>query len=198
MEGQLLAESWVDSMAEKEQGNHSQTDSDVEAISEAEVAVENPSCEALEKLETEVPEVLSALTDDQRSKLVGFVAARYEMQSHSGPLPRPEDIALYNKHIPNGADRIMAMAEEQAKHRQRMESKMVDGHIKQSGTGQKFALVIGITGMVTGAGVALMGHDWVGAGIAGTTVISLVYAFITGQRSQRDVSGEDNSSGEEE
>jgi len=183
-------------MAEKEQINHTQPDSDVEAVSQPVLGEENPSCEALEKLETEVPEVLSALTDDQRSKLVGFVAARYEMQSHSGPLPRPEDIALYNKHIPNGADRIMAMAEEQAKHRQLMESKLVDGHINQSGTGQKFALVIGITGMVTGAAVALMGHDWVGAGIAGTTVISLVYAFITGQRTQRDVSDADASSGE--
>lgn len=48
---------------------------------------------------------------------------------------------------------------------------------------------------MAGTVVTLMGHDVVGVDIAGTTVISLVYAFITGQRSQRDVSGEDNSSG---
>ena len=34
-----------------------------------------------------------------------------QQKIHSGPLPAPEDIELYNKSIPNGADRIMKMAE---------------------------------------------------------------------------------------
>ena len=34
-----------------------------------------------------------------------------QQKIHSGPLPAPEDIALYNQVIDNGANRIMAMAE---------------------------------------------------------------------------------------
>ncbi|WP_417999900.1 DUF2335 domain-containing protein [Kiritimatiella glycovorans] len=107
------------------------------------------------------------------------------MKSHRGPLPPPEDIALYNRHITNGADRIMSMAEKQSDHRRNMERIIVTSQTSQSGRSQLFGLLIGLFGITAGAIVATMGHDWVGGGIAGTTVVSLVYAFITGQRSQR-------------
>ncbi len=186
-------------MADKKQTDLVLSEENVQVSEpELEVAAGNSCCDILEKLEIEAPEILSELSVDKRKKLIGIVAARYEMQSHSGPLPRPEDIALYNEHIPDGANRIMTMAEEQAKHRQGMERKMVEGAINQSGTGQKFALVIGITGIVAGTIVTLMGHDVVGGGIAGATVISLVYAFITGQRAQKDEPGDEASSCGEE
>ncbi|ELR72618.1 hypothetical protein C900_00997 [Fulvivirga imtechensis AK7] len=36
-------------------------------------------------------------------------------KTHSGPIPDPETLSHYNKIIPNGAERIMAMAENQQK-----------------------------------------------------------------------------------
>jgi uncharacterized membrane protein len=40
----------------------------------------------------------------------------------SGPLPPPEILAKYNDALPNGAERIVAMAEGQMKHRQALEN----------------------------------------------------------------------------
>ncbi len=151
----------------------------------SETVEENPCCEVLQRLEIEAPEILSQLPREQRRKLLSIVTTHLVMKHHQGPLPTPEDIALYNQHIPNGADRIMAMAEKQADHRREMESSIVTTQNSQSSRGQLFGLLIGIFGIVTGAIVTLMGHDVVGGGIAGATVISLVYAFITGQRAQR-------------
>ena len=126
-----------------------------------------------------VPE-LEKLSSESRRKIISVLGS-YQ-KHHSGPLPAPEDIELYNKHIPDGGDRIMQMAESQAAHRMNMESRILstqEGHNKR---GQVFALSIGIFGILTGAIVTILGHDVVGGGIAGTTVVSLVYAFVSGKK----------------
>lgn len=41
----------------------------------------------------------------------------------SGPIPPPEMLAQYNAVLPNGADRIVKMAEDQSAHRRRVESR---------------------------------------------------------------------------
>lgn len=141
--------------------------------------------EVVELLQSEAPDVLKALPKDKRDKLIAVVRSIVVTKHHQGPIPSPEDIALYNQHIPNGADRIMSMAEEQSKHRMKLEGVVINSQQKQSERGQVFGLIIGIFGITLGSIVTLLGHDWVGGGIAGTTVISLVYAFITGKRAQK-------------
>jgi uncharacterized membrane protein len=136
-------------------------------------------------LEVEIPEVLAALSKNQRKRLLSVMQAIKVSESHSGPIPRPGDIAEYNKHIPDGANRIMTMAEDQSKHRIEMEKIVVTKQQQQSTRGQIFGLIIAIFGISAGSIVAVMGHDAVGGAIAGTTVISLVYAFVTGRRQQR-------------
>ena len=145
----------------------------------------SPGNDVLQRLEIEAPEILRQLPKEQRRKLLSIVTTHSVTKHHQGPLPTPEDIALYNQHIPNGADRIMVMAEKQADCRREMERSIVTSQNSQSARGQLFGLLIGIFGIVAGAIVTLMGHDVVGGGIAGATVVSLVYAFITGQRAQR-------------
>jgi uncharacterized membrane protein len=41
----------------------------------------------------------------------------------SGPLPHPHLLAQYNKAVPDGAERILRLAEGQVEHRQSMESR---------------------------------------------------------------------------
>ncbi len=136
-------------------------------------------------LEVEAPEVLASLSKDKRKRLLAVMRSVTLTKTHSGPIPRPEDVAEYNRHIPDGANRIMQMAEEQAKHRMEMERIIVTNQQAQSGRGQVFGLIIGLFGIGAGGTVAVLGHDVVGAAIAGTTVVSLVYAFITGRRRQQ-------------
>ena len=45
-------------------------------------------------------------------------------QTFSGPLPPPDALKRYSDIIPNGAERIMAMAEEQSKHRRELEKNL--------------------------------------------------------------------------
>ena len=156
-------------------------DDDASSATEDERGKE-PCAEVLERLEIEAPGILSKLPREDRAKLLHIVTSQRLMKSHRGPLPPPEDIALYNKHITNGADRIMSMAEKQSDHRREMERPLVTCQTGQSTRGQIFGLLIGLFGITAGSIVALLGHDWVGGGIAGATVVSLVYAFVTGQR----------------
>jgi uncharacterized membrane protein len=139
-------------------------------------------------LEVEAPEVLAALPKDKRRRLLAVIRSVSVVETHIGPIPRPEDIAEYNKHIPDGANRIMKMAEDQSKHRIEMERIIVTEQQSQSTRGQIFGLIIAVFGIGAGAIVAIMGHDAVGGAIAGTTVVTLVYAFITGRRKQRHAS----------
>ena len=53
-------------------------------------------------------------------------------QTFSGPLPPPEILAKYNSVVPNAAERIITMAETQAAHRQRIESKVIESNIRNS------------------------------------------------------------------
>ncbi len=133
----------------------------------------------------QMQDIFSSLPEEKRAILVRKVRSLTLAKSYCGPIPSPEDIALYNQHIPDGADRIMRMAEKQADHRISIEKTVITAQQKQSARGQIFALIIGMFGIGVGATVVLLGHDAVGGAIAGTTVISLVYAFISGRRSQR-------------
>jgi uncharacterized membrane protein len=84
----------------------------------------------------------------------------------------------------------MEMAEKQQSHRIEIEKLVVESQQRQSGRGQIFALIIGISGIGAGTFLAANGHDYVGGIIAGSTVVGLVYAFITGRRKQFPVNKE--------
>jgi len=143
-----------------------------------------PCCEVLEKLEIEAPDILASLPKENRAKLIRIIKSQMVMKHHEGPLPAPEDIALYNQHIPNGAERIMALAEKQFEHRRKMESLVIPGKLSSIARGQIFGLVIALFGLIAGTVITLYGHDWVGGILLGTTIVSLVGVFIFGQRQQ--------------
>ena len=44
-----------------------------------------------------------------------------QVQQWAGPLPAPESLIKYNEAVPNAAERIVAMAENEMKHRHSME-----------------------------------------------------------------------------
>ncbi|MBZ0242901.1 MAG: DUF2335 domain-containing protein [Bacteroidales bacterium] len=106
-------------------------------------------------------------------------------KSHSGPLPDADTLIKYNSIIPNGADRIMKMAENQQAHRIKLESKVIASQSSQSNLGQLFGLIIGLVGIGCGTFLAATGEPTVGGIIAGGTVISLVSVFVIGKSIQR-------------
>jgi len=137
-------------------------------------------------LQERIPGILKNIPQEKRSALARASFQASEMLViHQGPLPDPETLAKYGEIIPEGADRIMRMAEGQSQHRIELEKTIVGSQQGIARRGQVFALIIGIFGIGVAAYLAMNGHDAVAGIIGGTTVVSLAVAFIAGRRIQQ-------------
>ncbi len=103
---------------------------------------------AASERDTGLPEVEVAdgeiVDEPTREQLVQILAA----SQFRGPLPPPEMLAQYNEALPDGADRIVTMAEKQADHRRRVESR-----------GQIFGFSIAMTAILGGIGLIADGRS---------------------------------------
>ena len=87
-------------------------------------------------------------------------------------------MAQYEKTLPGSADRIIAMAEMQNKHRREMEKTDLPVQHKQFKRGQKYSLIIGILGLAATTVLGLCGHDVVAAIIGSITIGSILASFF--------------------
>ena len=83
-------------------------------------------------------------TSPQQGQQVVQVSAA----AFSGPLPHPSLLEQYNKVIPNAAERILRMAEQEGEHRHYIERELVDAQASQLKMGSIFAFVLGMTTVV--------------------------------------------------
>lgn len=102
---------------------------------------------------------------------------------YSGPLPHPRHLAQYDSLIPDGAHRVMAMAEDALAHNHSMQAKLVDCEVgdRKRGMWMGFAsfaalilcalLVMLITGSEVGAGLFLA-----------AAAVNVIGIFINGRR----------------
>jgi len=103
-------------------------------------------------------------------------------QTFSGPVPPPRLMAEYKTVAPDLPDRILTMAEEEQKHAHAMERAALTATIANETRGQIFAFIVSLI-IIIGA-VYLIDTDKPVAGtiLAGSTLISLAYLFITGRK----------------
>jgi len=150
----------------------------------------------LEKLiQEKAPEILEAIPVGQRPKLAKVIIEQTRISYRSGLLPEPTELAAYNEIIPNGADRIMIMAEAQNSHRLNLETTVVGSQQKQEERGQWFGLIIALFFGSCGLYAAINGQPWFGGVISGTTLVSLVGVFVYSKRkSQKELSDKRQSS----
>ena len=113
-------------------------------------------------------------------------------QEFEGPLPHPKTLAGYERIEPGTANRIICLAENEARHRHEMEHKMLDAEIagnrKEASEvfiGQLFGFVIAISTIVGGVYTAVNGAEWPGAVIGSTGVTGLVSVFVLGRKSSK-------------
>jgi len=142
-----------------------------------------------EQLSALDPEIFEGIPEQKRDRIVRSLAITLR-RTHVGPLPDPETLKEYAAMIPEGADRIMKMAEKQLHHRMEMENRVIRGQMLQSNIGQIFAFLIGLAALASATYCIVSGHEWAGSilGIGGMT--GLVTAFIKGREHQSEDLGE--------
>ena len=108
-----------------------------------------------------------------------------QAEHHSGPIPPPKILEEYNKVIPNAAERILKMAEDQTVHRIKIESQVISLDARNSTLGILSAFIITLAVLALAAYALKLGQT-VAGGFLGTLGIgSIVGAFIYGTRSRQ-------------
>ncbi len=93
-------------------------------------------------------------------------------------------LAQYNNCLPNGAERIVALAERQAEHRQALEGAVIRGNIRAEARGQVFAFLLGLAAIVGGIVLIALGKDVQGLAAIVTAFAGLAGVFVYGRRQQ--------------
>lgn len=123
------------------------------------------------------PKVLEGVSQKKKAEIIQvFSQAAVSIQkSRSGPLPSPEDLAEYANIIPNGAERIMAMAEKEQGHRHELNNTISRRELNQSSTGQILGFILALITIIMGGVLLYLGID-----IAGYVAIILPLAGLVG------------------
>lgn len=157
-------------MADKE--NKTDNESGVEKIDASEL---------VNVINTHNPRLFDGIKKEKQAEILKAFSIGYMQiqKHHSGPLPDAETLQHYADIIPNGAERIMVMAEKEKDFRHgvtRTESKR---NLNQKAIGQVFGFFIAILGIGGGIFLAYSGKETAGL----TTIISsigvIVGVFIT-------------------
>jgi uncharacterized membrane protein len=106
------------------------------------------------------------------------------LQQWAGPLPHPEALERFDALVPGAANRIITMAENDAKHLQNMEVAHSNLQHSERRLGQVFAFFIAIAALSASAFLGYTGHEVTASIVGGTTVLGLVTAFIVGRSSK--------------
>ncbi len=131
------------------------------------------------------PQIPNALQQQEGQEKLAAEIVGIMHQSFSGPIPPPTILKEYNQIIPNGAERIMAMAEAQSEHRRKLESKALNTDSRNSLWGLIFAFILGMTVVISGVIVVFKGYKTTGSFISTTGLATLLGSFIYGTRERR-------------
>ncbi len=107
--------------------------------------------------------------------------AQFQQATFSGPMPPPAVLEGYERLVKGAAERILVMAESDAKHQQEIEFAALRAAEAEIKRGQLFGFVIGLTALGASMLALAMGSPAVAGVIGGTTVVGLVSVFIVGR-----------------
>ena len=138
-----------------------------------------------EQAETSPPILVTPTKASSDSRVISHELS-FSESIWMGPIPPPEILAGYEKALNGAADRILAMAETQQKHRHEMESKVLDSHIARSQQGLWCGLVVAIGGLSVSAFSIYWGYSTAGVLLGSGTLASLVGVFVYGKREQKE------------
>ncbi len=126
------------------------------------------------------------LAEPERGASLHVTAQQTTEISFLGPIPPPEFLEAYESVLRGSADRILAMAEDQSRHRQKLEENVVKGGSRNQILGMILAFVLSL--LTIGFGGFLIYHNksLEGFGLVLADLVALVGVFIYGRHTQRE------------
>ncbi len=106
------------------------------------------------------------------------IVRRAAMQVYSGPIPSANELRKYEEVVPGAADRILKMAEEQSRHRRKMESEMLQASIRAERIGQILGFMIFLTALLAGIVLMGLGKDAIGLITSLGSLAAIIGLFI--------------------
>lgn len=122
-------------------------------------AREHTKTESSKTLETKeivaIIDKIEQLSPEKQSQILQTV----QTTLYSGPIPPPDAFADYDKVLPGAADRIMTMAENQSRHRQKMEQEVVFSQIRDNKRGHWFGFIVALICIIGGFILIYLGKE---------------------------------------
>lgn len=118
---------------------------------------------------------------NNNSKLV----AESYFQSQQGPLPPPEDFALYNQILPGSAKQILDMATKEQDHRISQESKALDANILVTKREQTFGFSLALSAIISATILLMYDKDIAGGAIFIAALGSLILNSFYGHKKKK-------------
>lgn len=100
-----------------------------------------------------------------------------------GPLPPPAVLSAFDEVIPNGAERIVRMAELEQEHRHTVERVQTDSDAKAIKRGQWTGFAISAIAIGGAIATALAGHHWsISIALVSVPIASVVRVLVNGRQ----------------
>jgi uncharacterized membrane protein len=127
------------------------------------------------------------VNEQQKPQVRQQVMLTYQHSEYSAPIPHPELLAGYERALPGCAERIVAMAEKEQRHRHEMQKQELDARLKMMQRGQYFAFGLGAVGMI--GGLALVGASKPVGGLSAfcLSLGSLVGVYLFNSKLRREM-----------
>lgn len=126
----------------------------------------------------------SQVSSEPKKREVRLAYEQILRASFSGPIPPPKILKGYEDVFPGCAERIVAMAENQSRHRMGLEKSRIDTANRTEQCGQIFAFVIALAAITGGIYLISIGKDASGLTAIISSVGLLVGAFVYGKYAQ--------------
>lgn len=117
-----------------------------------------------------------------------MIAAHQEVSvttEFHGPIPDPLTMERYNQIMPGAAERILKMAEDQARHRQDLEKIIIKSQCRDSLLGIIAGFILALVTICAGTYVITKGNIWSGTLLGSAGLVGLVSVFIYGTNSNK-------------
>lgn len=111
--------------------------------------------------------------------------SRTEAAFHLSLLPPAAELERIESLLPGATERLMALLEEQARHRMSLESTNLKDEGRRANRGLLAALGLSALTLIIAGGLVALGHDEAGTAIAGINIVGLAAAFIYGTASRK-------------